>query len=40
MIEDDGRGIDPQILRAKLQELGQFDLYKDLNDAEIIYAIF
>ena len=40
VIEDDGRGIDPQILRAKLQELGQFDLYKDLNDAEIIYAIF
>lgn len=34
VIEDDGRGIDPQILRAKLQELGQFDLYKDLNDAD------
>lgn len=40
VIEDDGRGIDPQMIRAKLQELGQYAAFEGQSDEEVIYAIF
>lgn len=40
VVEDDGRGIDPQMIRAKLQELGQFEQFDNASDEEVIYAIF
>jgi two-component system chemotaxis sensor kinase CheA len=39
-IEDDGRGIDPKVIRGKLEELNLMSQYENSTDEEVIYAIF
>ena len=39
-IVDDGGGIDPAKIRAKLESLGQASRYANVNDEEVIQAIF
>lgn len=40
IVEDDGRGIDPSVIRSRLEELNLIDDYQDMADQDIIYAIF
>lgn len=39
-VSDDGRGIDPKVLKQKLKELNIYAGYEDMPDEELLYVIF
>lgn len=40
IVEDDGRGIDPEVIKARLDELDLKDEFIGAGDDQVIYAIF